>query len=111
MQGASAYQTSKFALLRFTEFLQSDHGKEGLLAFAVHPGGVVTELALNMPKEVHAMLTDEPELAADAIVYLTQEKREWLGGRYVSCTWDMPEFLGMEKEVVEGNKLVMRMVV
>lgn len=47
------------------------------------------------------VLNDTPELAADTIVYLTQEKREWLAGRYVSCNWDMPEFLAIENEIVQ----------
>ena len=56
------------------------------------------------------MFTDTVELAADSMVFLTQVRREWLAGRYVSCPWDMPEFLSREKEVVEGDKLKMRMV-
>jgi hypothetical protein len=70
----------------------------------------MTELASNMPKEAHYLLIDQPELAADTLVFLTKEKRGWLGGRYVDGTWDMPEFLAMEKEIVEGDKLKMRMV-
>jgi NAD(P)-dependent dehydrogenase (short-subunit alcohol dehydrogenase family) len=51
-RGASAYQTTKFAILRFTEFLNVDYGEQGLLAFAVHPGGIPTELAMNMPSNI-----------------------------------------------------------
>lgn len=50
-------------------------------------------------------------MAADTIVFLTQEKREWLAGRYISCTWDMPQFLAKEAEIVEGDKLKVRLVV
>lgn len=57
------------------------------------------------------MLSATPEMAADTIVFLTQERREWLAGRYISSTWDMPEFLAMKDEVVEHDKLKMRMVV
>lgn len=53
MSGASGYQTSKFALCRFTEFIMAEYGEQGVLAFAVHPGGVMTELAGNMPKNMH----------------------------------------------------------
>lgn len=49
-------------------------------------------------------------MASDTLVFLTQEKRDWLAGRYVSCGWDMPELLSREKEIVEGDKLKMRMV-
>jgi NAD(P)-dependent dehydrogenase (short-subunit alcohol dehydrogenase family) len=48
--GASGYCGSKFALLRFTEFLMAEHGEEGLLAYSVHPCGAATELALGMPE-------------------------------------------------------------
>jgi hypothetical protein len=55
-------------------------------------------------------LTDKPEIAADTIVFLTSEKRDWLAGRYISCTWDMPELLSRQDEIVKGDKLKMRMV-
>ncbi|KAI9682108.1 MAG: hypothetical protein M1817_000162 [Caeruleum heppii] len=111
LPGGSAYQTSKFAVIRFSEFLQAEYGEKGLLAYSVHPGGVPTEMGRRMPEYMHHVLTDTPELAGDSIVFLTQEKRDWLGGRYVSCTWDMPEFLARKEDIVEGNKLLMRMVV
>ena len=53
VEGASGYQGSKFALLRFTEFLMTDHGKDGLLAYAVHPCGAATELGLGLPESYH----------------------------------------------------------
>ncbi|KAH6645321.1 NAD-P-binding protein [Truncatella angustata] len=110
-RGASGYQTTKFALLRFTEFLNVDYGNEGLLAYSVHPGGIPTDLAKGMPSNAFsALLVDTVELASNTIVFLTKEKREWLAGRYVSCTWDMPEFISRKKEIVNDDKLKMRMV-
>jgi NAD(P)-dependent dehydrogenase (short-subunit alcohol dehydrogenase family) len=52
--GMSSYQVSKFAILKFSEFLCAEYAGQGLVAYSVHPGGVPTELALNMPKEAHA---------------------------------------------------------
>lgn len=52
--GASAYQTTKFAVLKFTEFIMVEYGMKGMLSFAVHPGGVKTDVALNMPDYMHA---------------------------------------------------------
>ncbi len=52
--GGSSYRTSKLAILRWTEFLNVDYGAQGLLAYCVHPGGVMTELASAMPKVTHA---------------------------------------------------------
>ena len=45
------------------------------------------------------------------MVFLTQERREWLAGRYVNCKWDMPEFLAKKGEIVEGDKLKLKLVV
>lgn len=51
---ASAYGTSKWAVLKFTEFLLVEVAREGLLAYSVHPGGIMTQLAEAMPQETHA---------------------------------------------------------
>ncbi|OQV05650.1 hypothetical protein CLAIMM_10351 [Cladophialophora immunda] len=107
---ASAYGTSKFAALKFTEFLLVEQRKQGLIAFSVHPGGVMTQLAEAMPKQTHATFTDSPSLAGDTIAFLTCERREWLAGRYLSCTWDMEELLSRQKEIEEGDKLKVRLV-
>lgn len=56
------------------------------------------------------VFVDTPQISADTIVYLTSEKRQWLSGRYINCTWDMPEFLAQEEEIVKGDKLKVRMV-
>jgi len=53
----------------------------------------------------------ETELSADTIVYLVGEKRDWLAGRYINCTWDMPELMAQKDEVVKGDKLKVRLVI
>lgn len=57
-----------------------------------------------------AVFVDTPQISADTIVYLTAEKRQWLSGRYINCTWDMPELLAQEEEIVKGDKLKVRIV-
>ena len=57
------------------------------------------------------VLTDEPELPADSIVFLTRERRTWLAGRYIDLKWDLPELLSREEEIVKGDKLKTRMVI
>ena len=52
--GASAYQTTKFAIARLTEFIEAEYGDDGVIAFCVHPGGILTALAQNMPKDIHS---------------------------------------------------------
>jgi NAD(P)-dependent dehydrogenase (short-subunit alcohol dehydrogenase family) len=58
MPGASDYQTSKQAVNRLCEFVQVDHGEDGIKCFALHPGGVATELGRSMPEAMHGYLID-----------------------------------------------------
>ncbi|KAB8274363.1 hypothetical protein BDV30DRAFT_248544 [Aspergillus minisclerotigenes] len=106
--GASAYQTSKLAVLRFTEFLDVDHGPDGVPTFAVHPGGVPMDMGKRLPEQIHMALTETPELCADTLVFLTEKRREWLAARYISVTWDMEELLQREDEIVREDKLKVR---
>ncbi|KAG9191512.1 hypothetical protein G6011_10246 [Alternaria panax] len=110
---SSSYGPAKLASLRFTEFIDRDHGKgkDGMVAIAVHPGGVQTELALGMPGHMHGWLVDTPELAGDTLVWLGSERRGWLGGRYVSACWDMEELQERKGEIVKGDLLRMRLAV
>ncbi|KAF2178643.1 putative oxidoreductase ucpA [Zopfia rhizophila CBS 207.26] len=104
--GASAYQISKLAVVRLTEFVQAEYGGEGINAIAVHPGGVLTELANGI-----LALIDTPELCGGFVVWLTKGGRTWLGGRYVSATWDVDKLEQMRYEIVQEDKLKPRMVV
>lgn len=108
--GASAYQTGKLAICRLTEFTSIEYSAQGVLAIALHPGAVDTELIRSLPSKYHTNLVDKPELAADTIVWLTQEKKMWLNGRYVSANWDVEEIMARKDEIVEENKLKVRLV-
>jgi len=108
--GMSSYQSSKLTLLRLGEFIQTEYGNQGILCYGVHPGGVLTELASSMAKELHPLLRDKPQLAADTIVWLTGERRDWLAGRYVSANWDMEELESKREEIVKGDLLKVRLV-
>lgn len=70
-----------------------------------------TELAHNMPKAMHTLLVDTAELAADTMVFLTAEKRDWLAGRYLSCTWDMGQLLQRKDEIAKSESLKIRLLV
>jgi hypothetical protein len=56
------------------------------------------------------VFTETPELSADTLVFLTSEKREWLSGRYINCTWDMEEVVAKKDEIVKGDKLKVKLV-
>jgi NAD(P)-dependent dehydrogenase (short-subunit alcohol dehydrogenase family) len=111
MSGMSSYQMSKMALLRLGEFMQDEYADQGILCYAIHPGGVMTELSSGMPEAAHHLLSDQPQLAADTVAWLVSERRDWLAGRYVSVTWDMEELLGMKDNIVKKDLLKVRMAV
>jgi NAD(P)-dependent dehydrogenase (short-subunit alcohol dehydrogenase family) len=105
LPGMSAYNNAKLASMRLAEYIQLEYGSQGIVAFSLHPGGVDTDLARNLDSSMHAMLTETPELAADTVVWLTGERREWVGGRFVNTQWDMGEFEGKKAEIVEKGLL------
>ena len=108
---ATAYAIAKLAAMRFTEFIDQDHGKgnEGMVAIAIHPGGVQTELSRGMPGQFQTYLIDTPELAGDTLLWLGAERREWLSGRYLIACWDLEELSTGKEEIVERDLLKMRM--
>lgn len=129
-RGGSAYQISKLALLRFSQFLHGDHGRQGLISICIHPGNSLTDIFGDPSKLPEAITSgkfhvwilkkdnfankianksqvavDTPELCGDSVVFLTSERREWLSGRYVNVTWDMPELMDQQERIVTGDKL------
>jgi NAD(P)-dependent dehydrogenase (short-subunit alcohol dehydrogenase family) len=109
--GASAYQTTKFALCRLTEFMDKEYYQQGLIAISLHPGAVKTELAMNMPPERQVVLTDTPELAADTLVWLARERRDWLAGRFASASWDIEELEQKKQDILQRNLFKFRVVI
>lgn len=56
------------------------------------------------------VFVETPELSADSLVYLTSERRDWLAGRYINVTWDLPELMEKKEDIVKGDKLKVRLV-
>lgn len=81
------YDLIKIALS--SNLMQVDHGDEGLLAYAVHPGMIGTEMGKRMPEHLHWLLNDSMELPGDTIAFLTRERREWLRSRYISGAFSL----------------------
>ncbi|KAI1647534.1 putative oxidoreductase [Daldinia loculata] len=109
---ASAYQTSKFAICRIAEHIVAEYADQGLVCYSLHPGGVKTELATHMPKDVHdQVLIDEPALPADTLAWLGAERRPWLNGRFISVKWDMKELEAKKDEIVKGDLLKFRLTI
>lgn len=108
--GASSYQSTKFAVCRMAEFIAVEYHDKGLVCFAVHPGGLKTELAVGMPPELHHYLVDELPLPGHCITWLGSANRPWLNGRFVSVNWDMKELEAKKDEIVEGDLLKFRLI-
>jgi len=100
---------SHLSLNRLCEFVQVDHVDDGIKCFALHPGGVATELGLNMPEAMHAYLVDDPALAAALCVWLCSGQADWAKGRYLSATWDVGELTAMKDTIQTDDLLVNRM--
>ena len=107
----NAYGTSKMAMIRVTEFINQDHGegKDGIVAVAVHPGAIPTDMGLGLPEYMHTHLIDTPALAGHTLLWLGAERREWLGGRYVSACWDLEELSAKKEEIMKKDFLKMRL--
>ena len=110
-----AYNTSKLAACGLMEHMANDHGKDGLLAYAVHPGAVVT------PQTQHhslaegdawdAGLNDDVNLCGGFLTWLTKERRDWLNGRYLAVNWDVHELEKKKDEISSKDLLKFRMTV
>lgn len=109
MPGGSGYQPGKLAVARFSEFTSAEYPE--ILAYSIHPGGVLTDLAKAMGKNMEHLLIDQPQLAADTMVFLSAQRRNWLKGRYVSVTWDMQELLGKREKIEAEDLLKTRLAV
>ncbi|KAJ8115993.1 hypothetical protein OPT61_g2480 [Boeremia exigua] len=107
--GSGSYRSSKLAVVRWTETLQLEYEDQGLLTFCVNPGAIKTKITETSPEAVRNAFPNRPEIAGDTIVWLAAERREWLGGRYMDCPWDMEEVMAKKDEIINGDKLKMRM--
>ncbi|KAG2417939.1 hypothetical protein HFD88_001038 [Aspergillus terreus] len=103
----SSYQVSKNALLKLTTLTNAEYGP-GVIAFAIHPGNSPTDIMGGpdaIPPHHKHVFVETPELSGDSVVFLVSKRRQWLGGRYINCTWDLPELMYKEAEIVRGDKL------
>ncbi|KAH9203450.1 hypothetical protein DL95DRAFT_349917, partial [Leptodontidium sp. 2 PMI_412] len=108
--GGSSYRSSKLAILRWTETLQMEYGDQGLLTYCVNPGAIKTKITEGlMPDSVRDRFPDHADVAGDTIAWLAAERRDWLGGRYLSCVWDMEELIQEKEKIVAEDKFKLRM--
>jgi NAD(P)-dependent dehydrogenase (short-subunit alcohol dehydrogenase family) len=111
----TAYNVAKLANNRMVEHMAEDHKAEGLLAFSVHPGAVLTpQTQYHSTQKGDAwdtLMTEDVGLCGGWLTWLTKERREWLSGRYLAVTWDVEELEANKGSILEGDKLKFRMAV
>jgi hypothetical protein len=57
------------------------------------------------------VLLDDIGLCGGFLTWLTKDRREWLGGRYLNVGWDVDELEKKKDEIVREDKLKFRMVI
>lgn len=97
---------------RLSERAADAYAHEGVICCAVHPGAVFPEVPPpGFPPDFREFSVDSAYLCGAFLIWLVKERREWLSGRYLDATWDVEELERKKAEIVEGDKLKMRMVV
>lgn len=106
------YCVSKLAQLKLIEHLHEQYSDKGVLAAAIHPGAVMTEMAeRTAPEEFMRFLVDDPGLCGGFCVWLGGEgggDRMWLGGRHLVAKWDVDELVRRKDEIVDKDLLKAR---
>jgi NAD(P)-dependent dehydrogenase (short-subunit alcohol dehydrogenase family) len=125
----TSYSLTKFACTRLIQHAHEGHRSNGVVAYAIQPGGVKTDMATALPEGkgwekceffnttdcimtglmLPPVLIDDVGLAGGFCVWLTKEKRSWLSGRYLDSRWDMDELLRRKDEIVEKDMLKLKM--
>ncbi|KAI1193045.1 NAD(P)-binding protein [Nemania serpens] len=109
--GMSAYQVSKAALNRYTEFVDKEYGPQGVVAVAFHPGGVPdTKVADTIPEWISKTFKDTPALPAATALYLTLPRAKYLSGRFINAQWDMEELESYRHQIVSEDLLKTRVL-
>jgi hypothetical protein len=65
-------------------------------------------LIRKLPGKARIISQDKPELAGNALVFLTKERRQWISGRLVTSNWDMEGFLSKRDQIITKDLLKFR---
>jgi NAD(P)-dependent dehydrogenase (short-subunit alcohol dehydrogenase family) len=119
---ATAYGTSKAAVMRFTESLAREVKDTGLKVFALDPGLVRTAMTEFIKSSqagqrwmanIGRMLDEErdgsPTLAADLVVEIAQGNFDTLTGRALFAQSDYEALKGREDEILANDLYTLRM--
>ncbi|KAI1327958.1 NAD(P)-binding protein [Xylariaceae sp. FL0255] len=102
--GMSAYQISKSTLHRLTEFIDKEHGSQGVVAVAFHLGGVPGT------KVAHAAPEWLPALPASTALYLMLPRAKYLSGRFINAQWDIEKLETHRERIISEDLPKMRVL-
>ena len=112
VSGPLGFSISALATNRLSQRVAESYADQGVFCCAIHPGAVNPEIAPpGLPEALKKISLDSSSLCGAFLIWLVKEKREWLNGRYLDATWDVEELEKKKEEIVEGDKLKMRLVV
>ena len=112
VSGPLGFSISALATNRLSQRVAESYADQGVFCCAVHPGAVLPEVPPpGMPEHLKKISLDSVSLCGAFLIGLVKEKRDWLNGRYLDATWDVQELEKKKKEIVDGDKLKMRLVV
>lgn len=119
MPAQSVYSVSKTALIRFTESVALETRSTGLSVFALSPGAISTTMSQHMAEfrehqfqqgaAFRAMLTDEPEQPANAVVWLATGQGDALTGRYLNAQDDLYAFVQHAEQIRQDDLYTLRL--
>ena len=112
VSGPLGFSISALATNRLSQRVAESYGDQGVFCCAIHPGAVNPEVPPpGMPEALKKISLDSPSLCGAFLIWVVKEHRDWLNGRYLDATWDVEELEKKKEEIVEGDKLKMRLVV
>jgi NAD(P)-dependent dehydrogenase (short-subunit alcohol dehydrogenase family) len=115
----TAYACAKAAVLRFTDSLAAELEPSGVLAFAITPGFVRTQLvekaaASEEGRRFLPQLDErgdalEPEQAARLVAEIASGRLDALSGRFIHVLDDVDDLLGRADEIAEHDLYALRL--
>ena len=101
----SSYSLSKLISLQLVGWIAVEN--PNVTAIALHPGMVLTDMTVESVKRFNI---DTPELVGGVGVWLSTEKAQFLGSRYMNANWSVEELVERKDEIIGGNKLTIALV-
>ncbi|KIO16139.1 hypothetical protein M407DRAFT_240435 [Tulasnella calospora MUT 4182] len=110
--GESAYNIAKHAVNRLAEWIDIEYKKDGIKAFAIHPGAVLTDVSRELQETTFKgipIFTQSPKLFAWTAVRLTSGSEDWLSGRFFDSTWNLDEVAKSKSKIIDQDALKNRL--